>query len=314
MRADTDRIRGGLYGLLIGDAVGVPYEFHAPAEIPPIDRIDMTPPAGYHRAHAAVPTGTWSDDGAQALCLLDSLLTVGHFDLDDFSDRLLRWYRDGLWAVGGVVFDVGIQTAEALSALCGGMRPEHCGNLRPEGKGNGALMRVLPLALWHRGTDAELIADAHAQCLITHAHLTNQVCCALYCLTASVLLRGKPFAAARAEAVQTLQALYAHAPAYRAELELLQPDETAFWRGEGSGFVADSLRSAFMVLQEAFSYEDAVKRAIALGNDTDTTACITGGLAGILFGYEDIPQRWLDALRQKEDAEAMLARLCAEAV
>lgn len=310
----TERIRGGLYGLLVGDAVGVPYEFHAPETIPPIGEIDMMPPAGFQRAHAGVPTGTWSDDGAQALCLLDSLLTVGHFDLDDFSDRLLRWYRDGLWAVGGQVFDVGVQTVEALSALCNGMKPEHCGNLRPDGKGNGALMRVLPLALWHSGTDAELIADAHAQCLITHAHLTNQVCCALYCLTARVLLRGKPFAAARAEAVQTLQALYAHAPAYRAELELLCPDDTAFRQGSGSGYVVDSLRSAFMVLETAVSYEDTVKRAIALGNDTDTTACIAGGLAGILFGYADIPQRWIDALRQKEDADAILARMRAAAV
>lgn len=308
----TERIKGGLFGLLVGDAVGVPYEFHDADEIPPMEHIEMIPPAGFRRSHGAVQPGTWSDDGAQALCLLDSLLTVGHFDLDDFSERLLAWYRDGLWAVDGHVFDIGIQTAEALSALRDGMRPELCGNLRPDGKGNGALMRVLPLALWHRGTDSELIADAHAQCLITHSHLTNQVCCALYCLTARTLLGGKPFDESLAEAIRSLRQLYAHAPAYLEELEFrLRPDEPGIWRGNGSGYVVDSLRSAFMVLHEADSYEETVKRAVALGDDTDTTACVAGGLAGILYGYDGIPQHWLGALRQKSDVDALFSRMSA---
>lgn len=65
-----DKILGGLYGLLIGDAVGVPYEFHAPERLPPFEQIDMVPPAGFVRSHQGIAAGTWSDDGAQALCLL----------------------------------------------------------------------------------------------------------------------------------------------------------------------------------------------------------------------------------------------------
>ena len=59
-----ERIEGGLLGLLIGDAVSVPYEFHPPQALPPLDQIDMTPPRGFARAHVGVPPGTWSDDGA----------------------------------------------------------------------------------------------------------------------------------------------------------------------------------------------------------------------------------------------------------
>ena len=81
--------------------------------------------------------GTWSDDGAQAFCLLDSLITCGMFDLKDFSDRLLAWYHKGMWAIDGVVFDIGIQTGEALTAYGSGMALEKCGILRPNGKGNG---------------------------------------------------------------------------------------------------------------------------------------------------------------------------------
>lgn len=309
----NETISGGLYGALIGDALGVPYEFHRAEDLPPYAEIEMTPPAGFRRAHAGVAPGTWSDDGAQALCLLDSLAACGKFDLSDFSGRLSAWYEAGKWAIDGIVFDVGIQTGEALNAFRTGMPPEACGMLRPDGKGNGALMRVLPLALWHRGTEKELVLDAHRQCLITHGNRCNQVCCALYCLAARALLNGpnltaKPgFTAALDWAVCTLRDIYREMPEYGGELEWsVRPEEP--WEGKGSGYVVDSLRSAFMIMSDALSYEEAVKRAILLGDDTDTTACITGGLAGICFGFSGIPARWRSALRGTAEVEQLLAR------
>lgn len=300
-----DKWRGGLYGLLVGDALGVPYEFHAAEEIPPYDKIEMRPPAGFCRAHSGVEPGTWSDDGAQALCLLDSLAACGRFDLTDFSDRLLAWYQDGVWAVDGVVFDIGIQTGMALGAYGTGEKPEKCGMLCPDGKGNGALMRVLPLALWHTGTDQELVSDAHGQCLITHGNVCNQVCCALYCLAARYLLAGADWALAGKKAVVVLRGIYRGMPAYEQELEWsIRPDEP--WIGNGSGYVVDCLRSAFMIMECASGYEDAVKRAVMLGNDTDTTACVVGGLAGMLYGFDSIPSRWREALRGKEGVEKLL--------
>ncbi|RYF27027.1 MAG: ADP-ribosylglycohydrolase family protein, partial [Comamonadaceae bacterium] len=68
------RLRGAIYGLLVGDALGVPYEFTSPTELPEFSLIEMVPPAGFRRAHLGVPPGTWSDDGAQALHLLKVLL------------------------------------------------------------------------------------------------------------------------------------------------------------------------------------------------------------------------------------------------
>lgn len=307
---EKSRIKGGLYGLLAGDALGVTYEFHSADSIPPFEEIEMTPPDNFNKTYPNVKAGTWSDDGAQALCLLNSLLENGRFSLTDFSMKLLAWYDTGLWAVDNVVFDVGIQTSEALNTFRNGVSPEMCGNVRPDGKGNGALMRVLPLALWHRGTDLELVNDAHRQCLITHANITNQVCCALYCLVARRLLEGMNFNAALSHSVQNIREIYADMSDYNEEFEFrLQPDEPDIWRGNGSGYVIDSLRSAFMIMREAGCYEDAVKRAVSLGNDTDTTACILGGLAGIAFGYDSIPERWINTLRQKASVEELLSKL-----
>src|SRR3982750_3351696 len=112
-----DRMEGGILGLLVGDALGVPYEFHGPTEIPASDDIAMDPPAGFRRSHAATPPGTWSDDGAQALALLASLLERGRLDLEDFGRRLVAWYETGYMAVDNIVFDVGVQTSQAIRAM-----------------------------------------------------------------------------------------------------------------------------------------------------------------------------------------------------
>src|SRR5512143_1633145 len=109
-----DCVAGGLVGLLVGDALGVPYEFHDPADIPA--PVEMEPPRGYRRAHATTAPGTYSDDGAHALALLASLLDRGGLDPEDLGARLVRWYERGELAVDGNVFDVGNQTLRALDA------------------------------------------------------------------------------------------------------------------------------------------------------------------------------------------------------
>lgn len=307
MLSVTDRILGGLWGLLIGDALGVPYEFNKPEDLPKMEEIEYQPPLNFIRSHPGVLPGTWSDDGAQALCLLDSLLSCGKMDLNDFASRLLKWYDSGLWAVDGKVFDVGNQTEKTLIAFGNGMSPYQSGNIIPEGKGNGALMRVLPLVLWNKGSDEELVNDAHTQSLVTHGHICNQVCCALYCLWGRRLLEGYSINKAYDLAVLKLRQIYRENLEYYNELEeSICPDEPSV--GTGSGFVVDSLRSTRMVLASE-SYEKVVKSAIALGYDTDTTAAIAGGLAGIYFGFENIPKRWYQELRGKEMVYPLIDKL-----
>jgi ADP-ribosylglycohydrolase len=79
----------------------------------------------------------------------------------------------------------------------------------------------------------------------------------------------------------------------------------------GSGYVVDSLWSAIMAFTSGNSYEDVVRRAIAFGLDTDTTACIAGGLAGIFYGYDSIPVKWIDHLRGRDIVDPLAANLLA---
>jgi len=302
-----DRIAGGLWGLLVGDALRVPYEFHAPHALPPRAALEMVPPASFRRAHAGVPPGTWSDDGAQALALLASLLGCGALDQSDLGGRLVAWYEHGELAVDRRVFDVGVQTGTAIRAMMRGVSASVAGPRDVHTNGNGSLMRVLPLALWHRGSDAALVHDAHAQSVVTHGHVRAQVCCALYCLWARRLLSGADDA--WAQAVAALRAIYRADPSATAELdEQIRPDEPP--AGHGGGYVVDCLHSARLALQEP-TYAEVVRAAIALGNDTDTTACVAGGLAGIRDGVAAIPGHWMHQLRGKELVEPLLGQLLA---
>jgi ADP-ribosyl-[dinitrogen reductase] hydrolase len=307
MITKAERIRGGLYGLLIGDALGVPYEFHSATQIPPLSEIEINPPVGFNRTYPHIPVGTWSDDGAQALCLLDSLLTCGKLDPNHFANQIQQWLRKGKWAIDEVVFDCGIQTGEAILAYENGTPPLEAGFVRPNGKGNGSLMRVLPLALWHQGSDEELVHDAHIQSMVTHGHETNQVCCALYTLWARRLLEGSHPQDAYQDALRTLRQIYPEDSIYRTELEFtLCPDKEPITNG--SGYVIDTFHCARIVIQED-SYEKVVKKAISFGQDTDTNAAVAGGLAGIRDGLAGIPEKWMNQLRGKEMVEPLLTQL-----
>lgn len=301
----SNRLQGGLIGLLVGDALGVPYEFHRPHDIPPKAQIEFQPPPGYARAHRTVPLGTWSDDSAQALCLLASLLECGQFDADDLGHRLVRWQDEGYLAVDSHVFDIGITTSRALAAIKRGVPAQEAGPSSQYDNGSGSLMRVLPLALWHAGTDAELVHDAHEQSRVTHGHPRLLACCALYCLWARYILQGS--ASPWEEAVSVLRSIYRGEKTLTEELEQsVRPDD--FTPGTGSGYVVDSLRSARWVMQGA-GYEQVVKAAVALGNDTDTTACIAGGIAGLTCGRDYVPAWWWGNLRGQELVKPLLTNL-----
>jgi ADP-ribosyl-[dinitrogen reductase] hydrolase len=305
---------GGLIGHLVGDALGVPFEFHASERLPKQSEIEMQPPLGFHRSHEGVAPGTWSDDGAQTLCLLASLLEQDKLSLVDFADKLLRWCDQGYMAVDADVFDIGMQTEDALDKLRDGVSPHESGGSDERENGNGSLMRVLPLALWHSGTDETLVADAHLQSLPTHAHPRSQVACAYFCLVARGYLYKltDPWSSAdhRLEAVYAGWSGPRERTTFLMELNVLRnfpkTDEP-----RGTGYVIDTIWSARRALEET-SFEDVVRTAILFGNDTDTTAAVAGGLAGIRFGLSGIPRRWLEQVRGFELVEPMIPDVLAK--
>jgi ADP-ribosylglycohydrolase/protein-tyrosine phosphatase len=305
------RIAGGMWGLLIGDAAGVPYEFKSASSLPASRHIGLVPPAGFARTYAHVPVGTWSDDGAQALCLAQSLLERGDLDCGDLGRRLLAWRDLGHLAVDARVFDCGIQTGQALARIRAGADPASAGADDTRANGNGSLMRVLPLALWHRESDTALAEAAHRQSRVTHGHLLSQVVCALYCLWARTLSEGHrdgfDIAVARLQTAYACGLLPDHASALRTVLDAPERDAP-----RGTGYVVDTLWSAHRAMRQP-DYASVLRTAIGFGNDTDTTACVAGGLAGVREGIDGIPADWFAGLRGQDLAGPLVAKLVARA-
>lgn len=303
-----DRVAGSLTGLLVGDALGVPYEFHSPSALPPAEQIEYTPPERFPRAHAGVAPGTWSDDGAQALVLLDSLLARDGLDIEHFARGLRRWAREGFCAVDGLVFDIGIQTGRALSLLDAGVAAGQAGPAGERDNGNGSLMRVLPVALWHQGSDEELAELAMRQSLPTHGHPRAQIACAMYCLWVRSAIAG--CADAWDVAAMRLEAL---APALQLPSDeiALVLDPANSQRTGGSGYVVDTLWSARAAVAGTTSFDGCVRQAIQFGHDTDTTAAVAGGIAGAMYGLSGIPAWWSASLRGSDILEPLLQTLLA---
>ena len=168
-------------------------------------------------------------------------------------------------------------------------------------------MRVLPLVLWHTGTDEALIEDAYAQSHVTHAHLCAKICCALYCLWARYILKNMEINTAWDKAVSILRQIFQNKDAELEQLEeYIRPDELD--NVTGSGYVIDCLKSARYALQQN-NYQDVIKTAISLGRDTDTTACVAGGIAGLYYGFEAIPEKWIEQLKGREMVDPLIKQL-----
>lgn len=290
----SNLIRDGMLGLLIGDACGVPYEFRHPSELPAFEQLEMIPPQSFFRSYAHVAPGTWSDDGAQALCLYVSLKSCGFYHAYDFAARLIKWHDRGYMAVDNYVFDIGNQTGVAIARLKSGTTTRYAGLAGERNNGNGSLMRCLPLALMHSGSDSALVSDAHAQSQLTHAHLRSQVCCALFCLWVrrEIDCVDQPWEAA----VDKLRFLYQRWPAHLRELET---QVLCDFQPKGTGYVLDTLYSARWAC-EGSDYRNIIQRALSLGHDTDTTASVAGGIAGVRHGLQNIPTNWRFDLRGQD--------------
>jgi ADP-ribosyl-[dinitrogen reductase] hydrolase len=310
IRLPSDIARAGLLGLLVGDAVGVPYEFNHPSDLPALEAIDMVPPAGFHRSHRRTPVGTWSDDGAHSLALLDSLTKHPDLDLEDLASRLSSWQTDGKYTPDGVVFDIGHQTAVALSRWRQGTPAATCGGTAVTDNGNGALMRSLACLLAPSKDLSMLLDRALRHGLPTHGHAQSRVTCALYVMIGwHIGVQGvQHLEQALSDARISLG--FALPTELQPTLEFIM--EARHETPRGSGYVVDSFWSAWHALVHSNSYESCIKQAIKLGKDTDTTACIAGGLAGLLYGESKqpgdagIPQRWIDQLQGRELALSLL--------
>lgn len=304
------QIRAALLGLAVGDALGVPVEFQSRAA----RRQD---PVVHMRAYGThqQPAGTWSDDASLTFCLAEAI--AQGFTLQKLAELSCRWYFNNLWTPHGTVFDIGVTTREALLKL----RTNPAGSPLAGGtdeysNGNGSLMRILPLAFYQPeatlATRFQVISDASA---VTHGHIRSAVACFLYLEMARYLRGGVTPAVAYAKLCAEIPAqLYElNIPAREADhferiLSGRLPDIAAAGISSG-GYVMHTLEAALWCLLRHETYAETVLAAVNLGDDTDTTGAVTGGLAGLYYGEAAIPSDWLSVLARRPDIENLAHRM-----
>ncbi len=303
----------GLLGLSIGDALGVPVEFTSRDQRV---KSPVTSMLGYGTWN--VPAGTFSDDSSLTFCLAESFCK--EFSLDDIANSFYRWYHKAYWTATGEVFDIGNTTFLAIADYKRGVPPIQAGGKSERSNGNGSLMRILPMAYcFKKWAFPELISRTHQVSCITHAHLRSQMACGIYTSIAVSLLKDEKPQQAYEKGLEKIQNIYSASEyageishfdrVFSGEIDKLPVDEI-----QSSGYVIHTLEASLWCLLNSSSYAEAVLKAVNLGGDTDTTAAVTGGLAGIYYGIENIPQQWIEQIARKQDIVDLSERFDAAAL
>lgn len=201
-----------------------------------------------------------------------------------------------------MVFDIGNATDRAISRLRRGLPPERAGGAEEGDNGNGSLMRVAPLVFIMGGkSPEERFRLIEAVSSVTHAHAWSVTGYFLFLEVLRKLLEGSDKEEAYAELREEFVAppSFLDSGTFTKFRRILEQDIRTLPESEirSSGFVVDTLEAALWSFLMTDTYQDAVLRAVNLGEDTDTTGAATGALAAMAYGLGAIPRAWVAQLQ-----------------
>lgn len=283
------KIYDGIMGLVVGDALGVPFEFKKR------DTFKATDMVGYGTYN--LPAGTWSDDSSMTLATVDALITYkGKINLDEIMLNFSHWYSEGKFTPYGQCFDIGNTTRFAINKFLKGFNISDCGCCGVNDNGNGSLMRILPLAFIPCSYN-----EINAVSGLTHSHAISKQGCRLYLAVAEQILKGNGFRHILTDAI------FCNEYSRIRDIYKLTRDEI-----KSTGYVVDTLEAALWCLYHTNNYKDCVLTAVNLGGDTDTIAAVAGGLAGLLYGCggnNGIPKEWIKQIHRRYWIEGLCTML-----
>lgn len=304
------KVKSGLFGVAVGDALGVPVEFKSRDILRENPVSDMM---GYMCWNQ--PPGTWSDDSSLAFCTAESLCKG--YDIENMALLFVKWMQEGYWGAHHKVFDIGGSTRYSLARVVQGESARFSGNFFAEDNGNGSLMRILPLVFYLQNErDIEAIYKKVKEVSsITHAHFRSVFACFIYVVYCLEILNGSDKIEAYKNMQKIVSGFLSDKQFNPSEIQLFDrvlknniadyPENEI----ESSGYVLHSLEASLWCFLNWNTYEATVLKAVNLGGDTDTTAAITGGLAGMYYGIDNIPQKWISTLVRKNDIDDLCERL-----
>jgi ADP-ribosyl-[dinitrogen reductase] hydrolase len=279
------RAKAAFLGLALGDALGATVEFLTPAEI-----------RAKYKVHRRIVGGGWlnlkagevTDDTEMSLCIARALTAAGGWDLPGIAGRFAAWLK-------GNPPDVGATCRRGIRDFMVKGQLETPPN--EWDAGNGAAMRMAPVALFTLGDEALLTRCTLAQARLTHHHpLSDAACVTVGRMVQAALLGADRFALH----ALTRELVAAH-PTFRFNN----------YRGNASGYVVDTLQTVFHYIFSTAEFEECLVAVVNQGGDADTTGAIAGAIAGAFYGLEAIPGAWLKRLNPavRQEVEELAERL-----
>ena len=290
------KVKDGIIGLVVGDALGVPVEFESRSVLEMNPVTDMRGHGTYNQE-----AGTWSDDTSMTLATMQSIVNKNGIDYEDIMDEFCNWiYNDEHNNSEEGTFDYGITTRMAIDRYhFENKDPIKCGGTSERDNGNGSLMRILPLA-YIKDIDYESIENISA---LTHGHKRSKIACVLYVEIAKSMLEND------LEIQEHIELACNKIKEYYKDSEELKHFERIFNNDlndlSSKGYVIYTFECVVHCLLTTDNYKDAVLKAVNLGGDTDTNAAICGGLAGIFYGFESIPVDWIKTISKIDTVESL---------
>ncbi|MDD3802301.1 MAG: ADP-ribosyl-[dinitrogen reductase] hydrolase [Desulfuromonas thiophila] len=279
------RAEAAFLGLAIGDALGATSEFMTPAEIRSRYGVLRQIRGG---GWLGLRPGQVTDDTEMSLALARAVLACGGWSLPAIADALVAWMRSK-------PIDIGATVRKGLRSymLGGGL------TVPPNDwdAGNGAVMRMAPVALLTFGDAALLRCCSLEQAHLTHNHPLSDAACVCVGRMLQAALAGADRFCLHA-LTRELVALH---PTFR-----FDP-----YSGRASGYVVETLQTVFHFLFTTDNFEDCLVGVVNQGGDADTSGAIAGMLAGAFYGLDAIPRRWQ---RQLDDRIGVQVRQAGRAL
>ncbi len=315
MTENTNIWLAGIMGVVVGDGLGCPVQFESREEVA---RHPVAGMRGYGTFN--LPEGSWTDDSSLTIALLESIRRVGKIDLDDIMGNFMKWLYDGEFTPYGESYDIGRGTMQAINRYSKNRKAKKCGGDEEWNNGNGSLMRIMPACIYctvmessGMYSDRDAIDAIHSVGGLTHAHIRSNIACGLYFFMAKYILFRE--GSLQESILEGLTQGFAFYESYLADKENLHyydrlKDLETFKslpaeKIKSTGYVVDALEAAVWSLITTDSFDQALLKAVNLGDDTDTVGAIAGGLAGLYYGYDSIPEDWLSAIKRREWIEDM---------
>lgn len=294
-----NKIKDGIIGFAIGDALGVPGEFITREELKKNPIISMTE-GGVHKQ----PIGSFSDDTSMTLATIDSIIENKKIVPEDIAQKFVNWFRKAEYTATNKTFDIGDTTRQAIAKYELNIDIAiKCGGVGEYDNGNGSLMRMLPIAYYIYYTQVknenniyQIVRDISS---ITHAHEISILGCYIYIKYCMFILSGMD----KMEAYNKIKeqdynmfspdSLSKYDRILNSDISLLSENKVF-----SNGYVVHTLEAVFWLFLNSKDYNKTILKAVNLGEDSDTVAAITGSLLGIYYGLDSIRDEWKLSLKR----------------